>query len=354
MNSRTTAFGWLRRIALCLMIAGVSLLQAQTTTTTGQAIGCPNIGAFTGGVLAETCWNCILPIRIAGVPYGGLPINVPIGAASPTCVCPGRLFGLPTPGVTLGMWQPRHIVEIVRRPFCSPTLGASLLGSAGSTGSALTSTNWGGFSDGEDNAYYQYHVFIYPLALIFDQLEDAVCVSQIGSDMDLLFMSEIDPTWNNDELSLYLTPEALLFADPAAIAACAADAAQSTAFQPDPLLFWCAGSWGTLYPFTGHTTEHGDMQRDASLTATRGLAVTHRLGLLQKTMGDDAVCHAHPDPVLPRNQYKLQTMWPIPELGMNHWIGENAFVWGEWRNIPVVGEDFVYTLFSWQDCCANE
>jgi conjugal transfer pilus assembly protein TraU len=341
----------MNRQFLCVLIGtflAISVAVAQTTID--QGLGCPNIGAFTGGILAETCWNCVLPIRIAGVPFGGLPTNVPLGAASSACICPGRLFGTPTPGVTLGMWQPRHIVEIVRKPYCSPTLGTSMAGSVAS----LTTSEWGGYTHNDDNAFYQFHIFLYPAALIFDQMEDAVCVSHAGSDMDLLFMSEIDPTWNNDELSLYTTPEAILFANPAAISACVADAAQATAYQPDPLLFWCAGSWGTLYPFTGHTTEQGDMQRDASLTLSRGLAMTHRFGLLDKTMGDDAVCHSHPDPVLPRNQYKLQTMWPIPELGTNHWIGQNAFTWGEFRNIPVVGEDFVYTAFSWVDCCANE
>jgi conjugal transfer pilus assembly protein TraU len=34
-------------------------------------------------------------------------------------------------------------------------------------------------------------------------------------------------------------------------------------------------------------------------------------------------------------------------------IGESPLTWGEWRNIPAVGEDHLYLLWRWNDCCAT-
>jgi len=348
----------LRNAWVAVVLAWATIVSAQQSTSSSPAgLACNDAKLFSGNFATTLCVNCILPIRIAGVPYGGLAINVPIGAASPSCFCPGRIFGTPTWGVTLGMWQPQHIIEVVRNPYCSPIMGKSLAGKASAGSGAVTGLHFGGYGQGgadEPQAFYQFHIYSFPVNQLLDQMTDAVCVSHAGSDMDMLYMSEIDPTWNNELLSIYQTPEAILFANPIAAAACATDAAQATAYQPNPFMFWCAGSWGTVYPFAGGTTEQGDPMRDSSLNATRGVAMLQRRGLLMKTMGDDAVCHAYPEPLFVRNQYKMQTVFPVPELGSSHWIGASPFVWGEWRSIPGVGEDFVYLLYNWVDCCMNE
>ena len=74
-------------------------------------------------------------------------------------------------------------------------------------------------------------------------------------DFDMLYVSELDPTWNNDELAFFTNPEASLVATPVAQAACPADAVASTARHPIDKLFWCAGSWGFIYPLSGHQYE---------------------------------------------------------------------------------------------------
>ncbi|WP_413694479.1 TraU family protein [Psychromonas sp. KJ10-2] len=43
-------------------------------------------------------------------------------------------------------------------------------------------------------------------------------------------------------------------------------------------------------------------------------------------------------------------MYPVAETQEAHEIGEPAFLWGEWRNIPTK-EDAVYMLWRWNDCC---
>ena len=48
-------------------------------------------------------------------------------------------------------------------------------------------------------------------------------------DFDLMYLSEVDPTWNDDELAFYTVPEVVLFANPFMQAACIADAVMGLA-----------------------------------------------------------------------------------------------------------------------------
>jgi conjugal transfer pilus assembly protein TraU len=176
-------------------------------------------------------------------------------------------------------------------------------------------------------------------------------------NMDMMYMSELDPTWNVDELAFFLNPEAVVFANPLAVAACTVDCAVSTTSQPMTSLWWCAGCWGNLYPFVGNIVSDGSPARDSSLLTARVLAALHRRGLAHKTYGNDALCSGTIYPMIPKQQYKLSMLFPIAEAnsenGQNccHYIGESTFKWGEWRNIPGTGEDFVYLIWRYTDCC---
>ena len=85
--------------------------------------------------------------------------------------------------------------------------------------------------------------------------------------LDIAWTSELDPAWLDDELSFLLSPEAALFANLPAQAACAADCAAASAGLPLRIrLFWCAGCQGGMYPLTGNVAAHvGGVQ--ASLLA---------------------------------------------------------------------------------------
>ncbi len=72
-----------------------------------------------------------------------------------------------------------------------------------------------------------------------------------GGDLDIAYLSEIDPTWTDSSLTTILNPEAVIFANPIAQGACAADAIASAFNMPLDVLFWCAGSQGSMYPFNG-------------------------------------------------------------------------------------------------------
>lgn len=347
-----------RRRRARAVLASSALLLAAASGHAGddrKAPDCPDAKLFEGGALTSVCWSCFFPITVGGVPLGDAAAgrNLPEGRAASECVCPGR-FGYPTEGLTEGMWQPTRLVEVVRRPFCSPSLGGSSLSNAASSdyGPALMGAPGGHARSHDQASYYNAHLFDFPIARMIGQIADAVCSAHLSDDFDLTYLSELDPTWNDDELAVFTHPEAVLFATLPAQAACLADAVAAGSWQPLNPLFWCAGSWGPLYPWSGHV-EEGSPPRDSSLAAARFLSAMSRRGLVWKSLGQDAVCGAHPWPTLVKTQHKLQTLFPTAEREGNHWIGETPFRWGEWRGRPTVGEDFVYLDWNWRDCCVN-
>lgn len=327
-------------IIACVM-AGVGT-RAQAADAT-----CPDAELFSTKLITDVCWACLFPVRIAGISLfgGSVPANA---ASSAVCSCKDGL-GVPHPGFTVGMWEPARIVELVHSPRCSAALGGIRLplGSRrlmGSPGHAEY--------DASDASFYNYHWYAFPLLIILDLFWDDRCNPDGYTDFDVLYLSELDPTWNNDELAFFTNPEAAWLSNPVALAACLADAAAASAGRPIDSLFWCAGTWGNLYPFAGRGPTVGARTRETSLAAARSIAALHRRGLSRRTMGNDALCSAPIAPFIPKSQYKLSMFYPLPETQRAHVIGESPLRWGEWRNVPGPGEDHLYLLWRWNDCCA--
>ncbi|WP_295457858.1 TraU family protein [uncultured Thiodictyon sp.] len=308
--------------------------------------GCPDAKLFSAKLITDICWACLFPIRIAGLSlFGG---SVPAGASrQPACLCNDG-GGFPHPGLTISFWEPARLVELTRAPGCSPTLGGMRL-PLGSK--RLLGTSGKADYDSGDGGFQNYHWYAFPLLFLLDLFVDSRCNRDGIVDFDILYLSEIDPTWNDDELAFFTNPEAAWLANPVALAACLGDAAAATAGTPLDALFWCAGTWGNLYPFSGPQGTLGSRARATSLSLTRALAALHRRGLARRTMGDDAVCKAPIDVVMKKTGYKISMFYPLPETQRAHVIGESPLRWGEWRNIPGPGEDHVYMLWRWLDCC---
>ena len=120
-------------------------------------------------------------------------------------------------------------------------MNAGLAAGRGRTGSS------GG--DGSSGSVWHVHYYTYPLLSWIGALLDLGCLESGG--LDIAWVSELDPTWNDEELALLVNPEAVLFADLPAQAACAADCAAASTGLPRDELFWCAGCQGGMYPLTG-------------------------------------------------------------------------------------------------------
>jgi conjugal transfer pilus assembly protein TraU len=124
------------------------------------------------------------------------------------------------------------------------------------------------------NSFYHVHWYANPILTWLEVLLDFPCLEK-GS-LDLAYLTEVDPLWADDELTAILNPEAVLFANVVAKAACAADCVAASAGMPIASLFWCAGCQGSIYPMTGHVTTHiGGVQASVLLTQ-RMTAKMHR------------------------------------------------------------------------------
>jgi conjugal transfer pilus assembly protein TraU len=324
-------------------------------------------------LITDICWDCIFPIKVGGINMSAFadlgsdssandPQNsdsnvgsnpsisfgsVPDDAVSnPFCVCDDGV--IPKPGISLGFWVPARLEELVRTPGCLMSLNGAqvdlndrLMGTRGIAADP----------DHSDLLFYNYHEYAFPLLEMLSLFLNTNCVTDGYTSMDVTFMSEVDPTWNYDELSFFEEPESALVANPVALASCAIEAASATAGHPIDSMFWCAGSWGHLYPLAGNEAADGSMARQTSVEMTRVLAILHRRGLAWRTMGSDVQCKAQLDPMIPKSQYKMSMFFPLAEANGAHVIGQSDYTWGAWRHIPGTGEDAVYLIFRWQDCC---
>lgn len=371
-----------------LLLVTTGAIAATTTTTTGtdpKGLTCPNADIWGQKLITGVCWSCMLPVRLFGaINLGGNSDNLPAGVnTKAVCACQNST-GAYQFGTTLGMWSPSRLIEVVRKPYCSPGLGGITLRNSWNP--------WGTIGEDDDlegnNAFYNYHYYAFPLHIILELMGTLDCNSEGYTDFDLMYMSEVDPTWNEDELAFFTNPEAAIFSNPLLQAACAGDCIAATTGIPVDEFYWCAGCWGGLYPFTGHISATGSSVRSTSLVASKAIAALHRRGLARKTFGDKALCGGYLFPTIPKSSYKMSLLYPNTEasnegLGKNlptladgsslttspstatfgkadgydqgccHSIGTSQMMWGEWRNTPGIGEDHVYMLWKYTDCCVR-
>lgn len=307
-----------------------------------EAALCEDAEILGAALITDICWDCMFPLKIAGVTLSpGDRENPPGEAGGTLCACDQN--GIPEPGIVMSMWEPARLVEFPRQAGCSPTLGGAQIGA--------DPQYIGGKDQGDiESSFYHYHYFSFPLFVMMELFSPSSCHDGY-LDFDMMYLSEIDPTWNNSELAYFLTPESSMVANPIAGAACPADAVAATAGWPLDSLFWCAGSWGSIYPLSGNNYGSHGVIRSTSLLKSRLLASLHRKGFARKTMGDDALCEPKIYPMLPKSQYKFSLMHPRAETDRAHVMGESVARWGLGRIIPGVATTPVYLTWRLNDCC---
>ena len=317
--------------------------------------GCHDAEVFSGKLITGICWECVFPIIV-----GKLPIStegagrVPPGAADTkllgTCMCFDNL-GVPKFGIRTSLWEPARMIELVRQSGCSQVLGGMrfpfnrLYQGKQQALSKHPTTG----EDGE--TYRHYHFYTFPIMLMLNMWIPSRCNPGGYIDLDIMYLSEIDPTWNNDEIAFFTHPEAALIASPLGAISCIPDVFGANVGAPIKELYWCAGSWGVIFPTSGNVVSHEGVMNTTSLMAVRALYVLHRRALEWRSIGDDVMCGGKLSPYLPKNQYRFQVFHPVAETSSNHVMGEMIFTWGLGRTIPAVGEDPVYIIWRWLDCC---
>lgn len=330
------------------LLAGLLLMMAMVPLAQAQSVQCENNGLIGPKLITGVNWGALFPLYVMGVPLAGG--DKPDGAHTPPfCSCMDN-NGILQPGIPTSMWEPARLIEFTWKPGCLSSLGGvqmpfnrTRIGAIGTTAD----------SGGAEN-FLHYHYMAFPLLTVMDMFSGGRCNAGGFTDLDLMYLSELDPTWNDDTLAFFANPEAAAVANPAAGAACAADAVSSGAGKPINSLFWCAGSWGHLYPLSGWAGRNTDVVAGSSLRTARALGALHRRGMAWRTMGEDAMCESKISATLPKTQYKFTMMHPVGETEDDHVMGESTLHWGAGKSFPMGGEEPAYLIWRWNDCCNTQ
>ncbi len=339
----------LKNLRKQFVISSLVLLSSNLFYINDAFSSCEKSDLISHKLISDICWDCVLPIIVAQTKLGSSSNSwIPDRATSKyLCSCQNA-EGLSVPGIATSFWEPARLVEFETVPGCLSVLNTKLT-------SNMDHLDRGthGIKDKRtgDRSFFHYHYYAFPLLEMLSLFTSGVCNSDGYHDLDIMYFSELDPTWNDDTLAFFTNPESALIANPIAAASCSADAVLSFSHNPIDNLFWCAGSWGHLYPLSGYVFNPTGTIKTTSLLAARVLAALHRRGVAHRTMGSDAMCKGVVDPMLPKSQYRFSLVWPVPETSKAHGFGESTLSWGISRSIPVVGEHPIYLVWRWQDCC---
>ena len=301
------------------------------------------VGRFINPI-TDICWKCVFPLKISGVVVAKGNPDPKTSPSQPICFC--KKGAVPKVGIPISFWEPARLVDVTRVPYCMVSLGGVQISNTGAKQHGHISNSRTGVGK---EAFYHAHWYIYPIFYLLNILIDFGC-SESGN-YDIGYITELDPFWGNDEKAAILNPEGILFGNPIAQAACAADCVSSTAHLPMDSLFWCAGCLGSIYPFGGAVLgAYGGVQA-SSLIAARLIAKLHRQLMLKEHAGKKAMCSPHLQPLIKKSHYRLQMVYPIPQTDDCKTIGHTDTTWNAGREFPYKGSDFSYLVWRKRDCC---
>ena len=298
--------------------------------------------------ITDVCWDCIFPISIGSTKLLGSRPDTD-NPSSPICSCPAPPPAPIRVGIAVGFWEPARLVDVTRDPGCFVNLGGLDLGSSLPAGRGSTHRR----ESGGRGSMWQAHWYVYPLLAWLGIVSDVACLSESG--FDIAYITELDPLWQDDELTFLINPEAVLFGNAIAQAACAADCVAAAAGRPLDALFWCAGCQGGMYPLDGRVQAHVGGTQASLLIAERFAYKLHREFVARGTAGPAALCQPYPMPVMRKSQYRAQMTQPIPATHGPLACpppGASTVLYEAGREFPVRGEDFGWLFWRKRNCCA--
>lgn len=378
-------------IAAMLLTSSFNVVQAAPLTCHGRFLN----------PITDICWSCMFPLFIGPIPMvfnianqkgatiiddsKRIPPAIPLISSGKLplglCTCMDRIIA--PIGLQMSWYEPSRFVDVTRTPFCMVGLGGVDL-SAGLSG-LLPSPGYGDEKhDGTTySSFYQAHWFLDPIMAILG-IMDTGCNLGLSKSMDLMFMSEVDPAWNDDSLSIIFSPEVVLFSSLPAQLACGVDCIASSlpntgtdntllvptpyyirptsptnpasAANPSKYLFWCGGCQGSLYPLNGNNSDNAYAVQSSILTSEKLNGLVHRMGLEDMTTGVFGMCNnLLPDMFLEKSEWKYSMGFPIPQTAYTplccNSFGETDSLWNSGASFPYSGEDFTYVLYHERDCC---
>ncbi|NGX47100.1 MAG: hypothetical protein K1000chlam3_00469 [Chlamydiae bacterium] len=294
--------------------------------------------------VTDICWDCVFPMSVSGVnvtPGHKDQVNY----SKTVCFCSGTP---PKAGIPISFWEPKYLIDVTRHAYKLIGLGGVRIGKE----SFKNRGSIGIIGEGaSQNSFYHVHLYKFPILALLSALTDFKCIEK--GKLDCVFLSELDPLWNDEGWAAVLNPEAILFSSSLAQVACIADCVGSSFDKPLDKLFWCGGCQGSLYPFTGAVAHHIGGLQASSLLVHRVLAKLHRSFLL-KGFKEDNFCEAEFLPIIKKSNYKTQLLHPkTQKKGPCHSLGKTDLIWGIGKSYPCKGEDFVYLIWTKNQCCLD-
>ena len=295
-------------------------------------------GTFLNPV-TDIAWENIFPISIGSVVELGGNSKYSHGKGSPVCTC--ARVGVPMVGVKVSMWEPARIIDTVKDPFCMVPFGNTIAPAGNLT------VKGAGSRDAKDSRQFnQFHWYIFPALALLDLFYDLPCVDY-KKEFDVALMTELLLTWNNDQYSTIINPEALLVANPIAQLACMADATSVMFRRPIDQLFWCAGNH-SIYPIAG-TAEASDPVEAHAAIAAKAIFQMGRLGLLWQYRADG--CGLTPSIMWTKSRWRMQLSKPV-RASQARYPGAPGVLWTSLKH-PPLSDNFMWILFRKLDCCVG-
>ena len=293
--------------------------------------------------VTDICWSCMFPIHVAG---SNITPNHKDGSSykSTLCFCTGHP---PKAGVPLAFWEPTYLIDVTRTPYKFPGLGGISIAKAGVRNRGTISN----VGQSGRTSFYNIHFYTYPVMKWLGAFDEFSCIET--GELAVAYMSEFDPAWNDNEWASVLTPEASLFSNPLAQAACIADCGATSLGKTVDSLFWCAGCHGSLYPFVGHVAHHIGGIQASHLLVQRLIAKLHSVNML-RTFKKENFCQKTLTPRIKKSAYKTQLLYPVANSkGPCVPLGKSDVFWGAGKAFPYKGEDFVYLIWTKKQCCLD-
>jgi len=358
---RALVLALIRAVILAMILVGAGGAAADPLPASAPD-GSRCTGAFVNPI-TSTCWECLFPLTIGAAPLfsSGLP-DAP-NPDNPICACAMSVPPFVRIGLAFGFWEPVRLLDVSRTAWCFPNLGGLRI----DPGVGYPSQADDGHSDddtgGNTHSAYHVHYYLYPLMVWLQLFTDFLCLE--GGGFDIAYVTELDPSWNDDEIAALIEPESVLFANAPAQAACALDcvSASTTGFGSNDL-FWCAGCQGGMYPQSGALAgEYGQVQ-GSLWSAERLLYKLHRIGLVSGALGAPALCGLYPMPILDKRAYRLQ--FTNPSVGASSLAGASGLPFGDYncpavgmttlvsesaKITPAVGQDIGLLVWRKRNCC---
>lgn len=389
-----------RRVILALLLVlGAVLGGAGEAHAVGLAkLRCPDAKIMGIGLVNKICWGAMFPLRIGTIELfkskDGVPR--PPGANQDWyCSCGADLSKgqLGRAGFPLGFWQPSRAIEVVRQPYCLPLMGGlqipmtATAGGERQQGFSFQAVNQIATGMMDRQVFMNFNFYSFPVLQVLKLFDFPGCNpgGVVGFDMPLM-TSAFFPNWYDNELAFFMNPDVGLLTIPAILAAQVIECGVVTATKVPVDKFWlAAGCDGNLVPYTG-TVAPAMRVKAWSLISSRVMSLLSRIPgpMIRRTTGTDVMCESAHMPILQKSQYKFSMLFPVaeskgfsenapstadtsagdtqvPELsfaqlgiantGCAHPFGYPTALWGEWRSRPATGEDAVFLVWQWTDCC---